>query len=249
MAGDPAVRRAGTAHSARPVIGITGHVVTADATDHHTAHYGAMTSYARAVHRAGGLPVVISLVDPADAAPVLARLDGLVVTGGADVDPAAYGADPEPLLERTDPARDETDLAMCRAAVAANRPTLAICRGVQALNVAMGGTLVQHIDDHMVMACFNQTVHSVTVEPDSRLAAAVGGERTALEVNTLHHQCIAEVAPGARVVARAPDGTVEAIEFEGADHVLGVQWHPELLRHLDEHLALFEQLVRDAAAP
>jgi putative glutamine amidotransferase len=121
-----------------------------------------------------------------------------------------------------------------------NQPTLAICRGVQVLNVAIGGTLVQHLDHHMVTARYNERVHGLRVVGDSQLARVLGD---AYWSNTLHHQALDTIGDGARVVVWADDGTPEAIELDHAPNVLGVQWHPELLRHDAGHLALFGRLV------
>jgi putative glutamine amidotransferase len=170
----------------------------------------------------------------------LQEFPALVVPGGTVVDPARYGAPRSPRTQEADPHRDAVEIAICQAAVEANRPLLAICRGSQVLNVALGGTLVQHIDHHMRRDLYNGDVHEVTVEPDSVLGSIAG---TRLHTNSLHHQAIDVVARGARAVAHAADGTVEAIEVTGAPRVLGVQWHPELLRHRAEHLALFRWLV------
>jgi putative glutamine amidotransferase len=235
-----------------PLVGITAHVARVRDTDappdeSGLLHHVAAVPYVKAVARAGAVPVIVPIVDPDAIAAVLDRVDALVVTGGCDVDPAAYGAPPDPQLGPTDPARDAADLAITRAAVARDLPTLAVCRGIQVLNVALGGTLVQHVDDHMRRDVYNQDVHTVVVEPASVLAGVVG--RGHLGVNTLHHQVIDRVADSLRVVARDHDGNVEAVEVEGSDRVLGVQWHPELLRHRPEHLALFEWLARTAGDP
>ena len=203
-------------------------------------HVAVMDMYAKAVVRAGGRPVVVPVFDTADVAGLVADLDAVIVTGGTDVDPALYGQQRSPRTLDPDHRRDEVEIAVCRAAVAADRPLLAICRGTQILNVALGGTLVQHLDHHMRRDLYNADVHTVTITPDSGLAALVGTE---IGTNSLHHQAIDTVAPGARAVAWAHDGTIEAIEVVGAPRVRGVQWHPELLRHRPEHLALFGALL------
>jgi putative glutamine amidotransferase len=224
-------------------IGITAHVDIVRADDGAALlHYVAAAPYVKAVRKAGALPVVLPLVEPSDAAAVLGVVDALVVTGGCDVDPANYGAPPSTRLGPVDPSRDAADLAVVRAAVDVNMPTLAICRGVQVLNVAMSGTLFQHVDDHMVTDRYNHDVHTVDIDPTSRLATIVGTRQ--IGVNSLHHQVIDHLGPGVRAVAHNPDGHIEAIEIDHAPAVLGVQWHPELLRHRDDHLALFEDLVR-----
>lgn len=228
-------------------IGITAHLdlVSSDEGGG-SLHYVVSAPYVKAVRKAGALPVLLPIVEPGDAEAMLATVDALIVTGGGDVDPIHYGAEPEPLLGPTDLVRDAADLAITRAAVEANTPTLATCRGIQVLNVAMGGTLTQHVDEHMRTDLYNEDVHDVEIDPTSRLATILGTE--ALGVNSMHHQVIDRLGPGVRAVAHNRDGHIEAIELEIAPAVLGVQWHPELLRHRSDHLTLFEDLVRQVVA-
>jgi putative glutamine amidotransferase len=223
-------------------VGIVAHVeaVTGD-EDVAMDHAMVAVPYVKAVHRAGATPVLLPVVDPGDVEDLLDAVDAVVITGGRDVDPAAYGHDRHEHCGPVDPRRDAADLAIARAVVARDQPTLAVCRGIQVLNVALGGTLTQHVDDHMQLDRYNVDAHTVVIEPGSRLAAIVGS--TTLGVNTLHHQVVDELGEGVRVVARNADGDVEGIEVDGAPHVLAVQWHPELLRHRAEHLALFAQLA------
>jgi putative glutamine amidotransferase len=228
-------------------IGITAHLDTVLMENGEPLlHYVAAAPYVKAVRLAGGFPVLLPVVEPGDAADVLGVVDALIVTGGCDVDPANYGASSEPLLGPIDAVRDAADLAIVRAAVADNTPTLAICRGIQVLNVAMSGTLVQHVDDHMRLDRYNEDVHTIDIDPASRLATIVGS--STIGVNSLHHQVVDRLGDGVRAVAHNHDGHIEAIEVEHAPAVLGVQWHPELLRHRDDHLVLFEDLVRQAQA-
>jgi gamma-glutamyl-gamma-aminobutyrate hydrolase PuuD len=224
----------------RPLIGISAHEVMVQDGDVGTFHHVVSAAYVKAVRKAGGVPVLLPIVEPDDVDSVLERVDALVMTGGGDVDPSSYGAEPDPLTTNVDPKRDMHDIALVRAAVDRELPTLAICRGSQILNVALGGSLVQHIDGHFDLDRYNESVHEVDVERSSALAKVF--DATKAGVNTLHHQATLEPAPDARVVARAPDGTVEALEVNGG-RALGVQWHPELLRHRPEHLALFRALV------
>ena len=228
-------------------IGITAHLelVRNDEGDG-SLHYVVSAPYVKAVRKAGALPVLLPVVEPDDAAALLRMVDALIITGGGDVDPINYGAAPEPLLGPTDLVRDASDLAITRAAVQSNTPTLATCRGIQVLNVAMGGTLTQHVDEHMRIDLYNEDVHDVEIDPASRLATILGTE--ALGVNSMHHQVIDRLGPGVRAVAHNRDGHIEAIELETAPAVLGVQWHPELLRHRHDHLTLFEDLVRQVVA-
>lgn len=226
-------------------IGITAHVESVAGEDGNgTLHYVVSAPYVKAVRKVGALPVLLPVVEAGDAAALLDLVDALVITGGCDVDPTNYGAAPEPLLGPTDVARDDPDLAITRAAVEADVPTLATCRGIQVLNVAMGGTLVQHVDDHMRIDLYNEDVHSIDIDPASRLATIIGTEITG--VNSLHHQVLDRLGRGVRAVAHDHEGHVEAIEIDDAPAVIGVQWHPELLRHRGDHLALFDDLVRQA---
>lgn len=230
----------------RPVIGVSAEFTEIDIHDSRMAAHVATTSYLRAVEKAGGIPVVLPITVDAEAvAAMVARVDGVLITGGVDVDPASYGQDPAPEVGETQPDRDAFEADLVHTLVERNVPTLAICRGVQSVAVALGGALRQHVDDHMRPDLYNATVHRVTIESDSRLAAIVG--TTDLEVNSLHHQVVQDAPSGTRVVARNEDGHIEGLEVDGADRVLAVQWHPEMLRHRAEHLALFEDLVRNAS--
>lgn len=234
--------------SSRPVrIGITAHMeMVVPAEGDGSLHYVVSAPYVKAVRKAGAMPVLLPVVDPEDAAAMLEIVDALIITGGADVDPINYNAPADPRLGATDPVRDAADLAITRAAVDSNVPTLATCRGIQVLNVAMGGSLVQHVDEHMRVDMYNEDVHDVEIDPTSRLATILG--TAAMGVNSMHHQVIDRLGTGVRAVAHNHDGHIEAIELETAPAVLGVQWHPELLRHRGDHLALFEDLVRQVLA-
>ncbi|MGX4693213.1 gamma-glutamyl-gamma-aminobutyrate hydrolase family protein [Streptomyces sp. JNUCC 63] len=194
--------------------------------------------YPRLVQRAGGLAAMLPPDEPERAAAAVARLDGLVIAGGPDVEPVRYGAEPDP---RTGPpcrARDAWELALIEAALAARLPLLGICRGMQLLNVALGGTLVQHLDGHAeVVGVFGE--HAVKPVPGTRYAAAVPEEAT---VPAYHHQAVDRLGEGLVASAHAADGTVEAVELpEG--WVLGVQWHPEM----GEDVRVMRELVRAAA--
>jgi putative glutamine amidotransferase len=163
----------------------------------------------------------------------MAAAEGLVLTGGEDVDPALYGQTPHEHLHAVNRVRDDTEIALVHAAREAGKPILAICRGPQLLNVALGGTLVQDIPSqlpdaipHDVRDTRDTRTHDVIIEPGSRIAKAV--DATRITVNSLHHQAILQVAPSLRVTARAPDGVIEGVESEGDGWwVVAVQWHPE----------------------
>jgi putative glutamine amidotransferase len=202
--------------------------------------------YVSSVIAAGGLPILLPLGDDTPAgrdvfAALLDLVDGLVLTGGGDVEPAVYGADLHEATKYTDAERDAYDIHLMSVVVERELPTLGICRGLQLSNVVLGGTLAQHLDGHEADELAYDTAHTVHVEPGSRLADLLGhGE---VEVNSLHHQAVAQLGTGVRAVATSADGVVEAIELDGRDHFLAVQWHPELLRHRPEQLGLFRDLV------
>ena len=208
--------------------------------------------YTRAVAEAGGVPLLVPVGLPdGGAAAILERVDALLLTGGADVEPARYGqaAHPTTVIE---PGRDELELALLAEAERRALPTLCICRGAQVLNVYRGGTLVQDIPSqcaaplpHTTADRRTERVHPVAVAADSRLAAALGAHE--LDVNSSHHQSVDRPGAGLRVVAHAPDGVIEGVEStDPAWWAVGVQWHPEEL--VDDGRAwdrrLFETFLR-----
>jgi len=211
-----------------------------------------LPDYEESVRRAGGAPRILDYeADPVDR--VVSWCAGILLPGGIDVDPARYGEAPHPTVAETSPARDEYEMALIRAALAADVPLLAICRGMQILNVAAGGTLVQDIPSqittlvpHAVNVPKHAIAHEVWVTPDSLLWALMresieAGD--ALKVNSRHHQSVRRPADGFKVTATAPDGIVEAIERTGSRFCLGVQWHPENFWRSGEFRPLFEGFV------
>jgi putative glutamine amidotransferase len=209
-------------------------------------------TYVRAIEAAGALPVVVPPLGPRDVPRLLDRLDGLVLSGGPDLAPAAYGAQPHVELGSTEPGLDAFEYAIAREALRLGLPILGICRGAQTLNVARGGTLHQHLPDvvgdtiaHRQAVDGRVPTHPVTILPDSRLAAVLGTTR--LSVNSFHHQAVDRLGAGLRECAWAPDGTVEAIEDPGRPFVLAVQWHAETLQGVPGQPTLFEELVGVAA--
>jgi putative glutamine amidotransferase len=204
--------------------------------------------YPKAIAACGGLPV--ELTRDADVEAVVARLDGLVLTGGADVDPAVYGQVPDPDLGAVERDRDDWELALLAAAEARGIPVLCVCRGVQLLNVAKGGTLRQHVDldegdGHPRFADDGHgTAHRVDLVDGSLVASLLGAS---VDVNSLHHQVIDAVGEGLTVTGRSPDGTPEALELEDRD-VLGVQWHPELLARPDPTFGWLVEAARRRAS-
>lgn len=238
----------------RPVIGITCSTLVLDDL-RGVPRYALARSYTECVEQAGGLPWLLPSLGPERAPEFLERLDGLVLSGGLDVDPAHYDAEPHPDLGQVDGVRDLFELALCRAAHARRLPVLAICRGVQVANVALGGTLLQHIPaqvpgalKHDQAALRNDALcHSVEVGAGTRLAALLGVPER-LRVNSFHHQAVDRPASGLVVNARAPDGVVEGLEDPAQPFFLGVQWHPERRPTDPVTRALFAGLVEAAQA-
>jgi putative glutamine amidotransferase len=192
--------------------------------------------YPRLVQRAGGLAAMLPPDAPEHAAAAVARLDGLVIAGGPDVEPVRYGAEAGPRTGPPARARDAWELALIEAALEARLPLLGICRGMQLLNVALGGTLVQHIDGHAeVPGVFGR--HPVKPVPGTSYADVVPEETS---VPTFHHQAVDRLGRGLIASAYAADGTVEAVELPGRQWVMGVQWHPEMGEDLRVMRALVE---------
>ena len=229
----------------RPVIGVTSYA--------QDASFGSWTlpvalvplDYVDAIERAGGRPLVVPPSDEG-VGETLDALDGIVFSGGADLDPASYGAEAHPTTDAPQHRRDEGELALLRAALERDLPTLAICRGSQLLNVVRGGDLVQHLPDvvgdekHKVTpGTFSE--HGVRIDPGSRLGKLVGEHAP---VKSHHHQGLGRVGEGLVASAWAEDGTLEAVEDPSRRFALGVLWHPEA----GEDAALFEALVEEALA-
>ena len=209
---------------------------------------GADAAYGRAVLAAGGRPLLLPTQPPDGAADLVGRLDAVILTGGGDVDPALYAEASEAPTGGIDRARDDWELAVLDGARRHGIAVLGICRGCQLLNVALGGSLHQHLPgvtrlDHLEAAQRESPVHSVTVTPATRLESLVGAGE--LEVNSVHHQGLDRLGRSLRPAATAPDGLVEAVEH-GELPLLGVQWHPECLVPDPRHLALFGWLVAAA---
>jgi putative glutamine amidotransferase len=204
--------------------------------------------YDAAVRRAGATPRPLSLADAAGSA--LDGVDGLLLTGGDDVNPALYGETPHPSYDVSEPGRDAFEIDLVRRALAADLPVLAICRGLQVLNVALGGTLIQDIPSEPVRLLPHDTdgpattlAHTVAVTPGSCLATLVGPDDTRA-VNSRHHQAVRVPGRGLVVTATSPDGVIEAAEVPAARFCVGVQWHPENFHSTGEFDALFEGFVR-----
>jgi putative glutamine amidotransferase len=222
----------------KPVIGIT--------------RCSRVDDYVESVKRAGGEPVVLEPAD--DPSRSLDRIDALLLSGGLDVDPVQYGAAPHPTTE-ADVTRDAFEIPLSKGAVARDMPVFAICRGVQVLNVAAGGTLVQDIPsampselEHSVDVPKDHVAHAVRITPGTRLAASLGpcAALDTCAVNSRHHQAVGQVAPSFVVSAVSPDGVIEAIERPGSTFCVGVQWHPENFWRTGEFAGLFAEFVAAA---
>lgn len=214
--------------------------------------------YLEAVWRAGGMEAVVAPrnIDVDEACDLLDRVDGLVLVGGGDVDPTRYGQTAEPQVYGIEPASDQLELSLVTAAIELGVPTLAVCRGMQVLNVALGGTLVQHVTGRAGYIAHGQpgqghAEHDVRVEPGSLLSKSQGGATLIAECWSYHHQVLDRVADGLVVTARADDDAVEAVEFADPSRpwMIGIQWHPErqAATHASQQ-ALFDELVRQASA-
>lgn len=230
----------------KPIIGIGSDVmVTPGKRDRAFAY----TTYVESLRKAGAVPVVIP-PQPENALAIVESLDGIVLAGGYDCDPSVYGEEPHPSVAPMDPRRQDNDLSLARFARERGIPTLGICLGLQVMNVAAGGTLIQDIDSEMKTEVQHfsdpsaRVRHDVTVNGRTKLAAIVGeGE---LNVNSSHHQAIKGVGEGLRVTAQAPDGIVEGLEDPQHPFYLGVQWHPEDMPGEASAATLFSALVEAA---
>jgi putative glutamine amidotransferase len=207
---------------------------------------------------AGALPWMVPLVDDETLRGIYEELDGGFLPGGADIDPATYGRDPHPLCDKTDPARDRVEVALARWALADGKPVLGVCRGMQLINVAAGGSLYQDLAEQLPGALKHDyfpfagqgftrdyLAHEVTVAEGTRLARTFGAG--ALRVNSMHHQGVRELGAGLVATAHAPDGLVEALEGSDGSYLVAVQWHPEALTDADERpRRLFAEFVEAA---
>lgn len=228
-----------------PLIGITSY------NQKESGHYCSPAGYAKAIRRTGGVPI---LLPPGEThlAALMDVVDGLVFTGGGDLHPVTYNGAPHPKIYGVDPERDTFELALAKLALAGSKPVLGICRGLEVLMVASGGDLVQHVPDQ-----FGETIshrlellkpseHKVQVLPNTQLAAIIGTKE--LTVVSWHHQAVRTVPPDWRVVAKAPDGVIEALEHNNHPWGLALQWHPELSPADPLHLCIFHAFVAAAIA-
>ena len=237
----------------KPLIGITtgGRSEGYIKSRHYREFFSTPAPYIDAVQRAGGIPLLLPSA-LTEWEQLLPRLDGIVVTGGTDIDPVEYGGDSRhPHLHPADRERDRSELTLARRLIDEGRtPTLFICRGLQVLNVAAGGTLHEHIPDIRDADIHRDeaglwAMQEVHVEPDSQIAAVMG--KTALRTSSGHHQAVRNLGAGLRIVALAEDGIIEALEAPAHPWMIAVQWHPEVTAaHDKSQQALFDGLVAKA---
>ena len=230
-----------------------------------TSNWGKLTYYApsisvsawylEGVARAGGFPVMLSAaMKGLTIDTMLDTCDGIIIIGGPDLNPRSWSGEQHPMTQCMESPRQEFDIELIQKTVKRNKPILGICLGIQELNIALGGSLLQDIPSLFVSSTLRHRKktgcsfqeHTVHVEPSSLLYSIVGSEE--IIVNSSHHQAVGEVAPNLRAVAWAPDGVIEAIEATDGRHILGVQWHPEYLIDRPEHLNLFRWLVDTACS-
>lgn len=239
-----------------PLIGLTGmrHLRRSQLPGLPLQGVSASDDYTQGVERVGGIPVVIPYMESEQTIGELARrLDGLVLTGGEDLDPSLFNEEPLRGLGEITVERDKLELALIHMMRSQGKPILGICRGMQMLNVALGGTLYQDLPrqwkgqiQHEQHAARNHVSHRVRVESGSRLASCFGGETT-FRVNSFHHQAVKDVAPALRAVAWDAEGLVEGVESTTGPFALAVQWHPENLWRDDSGvLGLFTALIDEA---
>jgi putative glutamine amidotransferase len=218
-------------------------------------------SYVRVLTDAGAVPWLLPLLrdDESTLRLMYEQLDAVFLTGGVDVDPSAYGEERHELCDRSDPARDWVEIRLVRWALAEGKPILGVCRGIQLINVACGGSLYQHVPDQLPQAikhdCFpaatnftrDYLAHLVRVDPSSRLGELMGGPEVL--VNSMHHQGIKTLAAGLRPSAHAPDGLIEGVEGRNGQYLVAVQWHPEELVETSPPMRwLFADFVEAARA-
>jgi len=207
------------------------------------------TTYVDSLRRAGAIPVLIP-PQPENAREIVDQLDGVLLAGGDDCDPAIYGEERHPTVEPMDPRRQSNDLSLAKMARERGIPTLGICLGLQMMNVAAGGSLVQDIDSHMetdiqhVSEPENRVRHDIVVEKGTKLASILGSRE--LNVNSSHHQAINKVPDDLKITAHAPDGIVEGLEDPRHPFYVGVQWHPEDMKGEDSASSLFGAFVEAA---
>ncbi|MFT8316185.1 MAG: gamma-glutamyl-gamma-aminobutyrate hydrolase family protein [Clostridium sp.] len=236
----------------KPIVGISGSFIV-DQGGMFPGYRRAYVNddYVRAVAMAGGIPYIIPIVNDEDLAKEqMSNVDALILSGGYDVNPLIYGEEPKQKLGAILPERDEFDIWLLKEACKMNKPVLGICRGIQLMNAAFGGTINQDLsyDENCYIKHFQETSpstagHTVEIVEGSRLNFILSSKVT---TNSFHHQSLNRVAEGFKIAARTKDGTIEAIEKEGENFVMGIQWHPEMMSSSSpEMLNIFKELIKN----
>ncbi|MBD2772285.1 gamma-glutamyl-gamma-aminobutyrate hydrolase family protein [Iningainema tapete] len=230
----------------RPTIGITTF------TQNEEGHYHITGTYVEIIRRHGGLPILLPPDEPEECEAILQIVDGLIFTGGGDLDPVTYNAKMHPTISGVNPQRDAFELKLAKLALSTDTPILGICRGIAVMNVATGGSLVTHIPDEFGSGVKHtgepseSVQHQVQIEPHSRLASILGA--TDVTVVSLHHQAVRTVPPLWRIAAQAKDGVIEALEHKYHPWAFALQWHPELAADDIIQQRIFQALVEAARA-
>jgi putative glutamine amidotransferase len=235
----------------KPIIGITAAYVK-----HNEYMEGVFVhhDYHNSVAANGGIPIILPFINPERTLEILPICDGIILSGGEDVDPKFYGQDPHRNLGSTIPERDLVEIAIVKYALENNIPLFAICRGIQILNVALGGTLIQDIQSqlkeplqHSQKVNRSQDTHWVSISKDSKLSQVLGADR--IRVNSLHHQAIDRIANDLRVVAQSSDGIIEAVEYiHSTPLMFAVQWHPESMDSTNKVMNnLFAEFIKSSS--
>lgn len=236
----------------KPIIGISGNFIM-DKGGMFPGYKRAYVNddYVKAVAMAGGIPYIIPIVNDEDLAKEqMSNVDALILSGGYDVNPLIYGEEPKQKLGAILPERDKFDIWLLKEACKMNKPVLGICRGIQLINAAFGGTINQDLsyDENCYIKHFQETSpstagHTVEIVEGSRLNSILSSKVT---TNSFHHQSLNRVAEGFKIAARTKDGTIEAIEKEGENFVMGIQWHPEMMSSSSpEMLNIFKELIKN----
>jgi putative glutamine amidotransferase len=235
----------------KPIIGITSSLTKHG--ENMSVHLN--QAYILAVQNAGGIPIVIPISVQDEAHDLVSLCDGILLSGGEDIDPLTYGANPEPEIGKTILERDQIEKAVIKMAQKQGKPILGICRGIAMINATLGGTIIQDIEkinpdalNHRQTAARSQPTHDLTIEPNSRLCEIIGEKE--IQINSMHHQAIKQTASTLRVVAKAPDGTIEALELidRNKPMLIAVQWHPEEMASEDPKMAnLFKALIDESS--
>lgn len=231
----------------KPLIGLTTYGIA------NSPGYTVPAEYVQSIHRAGGAPLLLPPIDPGDTGRSLDLIQGLVLIGGGDIDPACYGAAAHETIYNLDTARDACEFALARRALDRQLPTLAICRGMQVVNVVLGGTLYRHLPEVVGEKILHrrpprETIRH-TVEVDAHTLVAKAMQTNRVEIISWHHQAVDRLGEGLKATAWADDGVIEAIELAGNPYLLAVQWHPELSAATDPtQQRLFDRLVAMAVS-